>query len=61
VVILGRRLSDNASEINQLPEMLAGSNVDAALRALGEAEAAQQAAAKHVSNCKRAVARAMAD
>jgi uncharacterized Zn finger protein len=52
--------SENASEINQLPEMLAGSNLEAALRALAEAEAGQQAAAKLVSNCKRAVARAMA-
>jgi uncharacterized Zn finger protein len=52
-------VSGNASQINQLPAMLAGSNVEAATRAIAQAEAAQQIAAKQVTSCKRMLARVM--
>jgi len=52
-------LSGNADDVKELPAMLAGTNVEAAMGALAAAEEIQRQVTKEVANCKRTLAHAM--
>jgi uncharacterized Zn finger protein len=54
-------VSGNSDQLNHLPEMFAGTDVERAYEKLIEAEATVEAAKLEFSRCKKALARAMHD